>query len=83
MSSEFLYGYWHFYVSEIMLLWEKKNDFDNIEIEMSTPQQRASITSTALTIRLWQLSAVGGIYKMNTVQLLMQKLCDGNALMLF
>ena len=57
------------HTAEIMLLWEK-NIFDNIEIQISISQQRASITSTALvlTIRLRQLSAVGGIYKINSTR---------------
>lgn len=64
---------------------EEKNIFDNIEIQISISQQRASITSTALdlTMRLRQLSAVGGIYKINSRHLLMQKWCNDNALMPF
>lgn len=57
-----------------------KHIFDNAEIQISISQQRASITSTALvlTIRLRQLSAVGGIYKINSMHLLMQKWCNDN-----
>lgn len=59
---------------------KKKNIFDNIEIQISISQQRASITSTALvlTMQLQQLSAVGGIYKINSIHLLMQKRCNDN-----
>lgn len=66
-----------------MLLWEKKerkNIFDNIEIQISISRYRASITSTALdlTIRLQQLSAVGGIWKINSTHLLMQRWHNDN-----
>lgn len=80
-SYGFLFGYCKFIcIRNYATVRKKKNIFDNIEIQISISQQRASITSTALvlTMQLQQLSAVGGIYKINSIHLLMQKWCNDN-----
>lgn len=74
MSSAFLFG-----CCKVICIRNyasvRKDIFDNIEIQISISQQRVFFTSTALVliIRLQQLSAVGGIYKINSIHLLRQK----------